>query len=48
MPVTENARFSIRSAFGLNRDIELPDDVVEHKYIAEYLNIQQQNLQQKR
>lgn len=37
-PKTENARFSIRSAFGLNRDIELPDDVVEHKYIAEYLN----------
>lgn len=37
-PKAETARFSLRSAFRLNREKELPDDVVEHKYIAEYLN----------
>lgn len=37
-PKAETARFSLRSAFRLNRENELPDDVVEHKYIAEYLN----------
>lgn len=37
-PKAETARFSLRSAFRLSRENELPDDVVEHKYIAEYLN----------
>lgn len=37
-PKEETALFSLSAMFRLNKENELPDDVVEHKYIAEYLN----------